>query len=202
MKTLGESVKSKRKLARLTQEDLAKLAGLSQSTISDIERGRNESSREVHAIAAALGVTVEELMGSGRATSQKRDAGLNFAPTKVRKIPVKSLAQIINREQGSAEVSAPDTLPDRTVAYALMNDSMEGPGRKYIPRDSTLYIVEGAEPVPGKVVLASLNGNEVIGEYSIVTGRPYLRPYNQQYPAVDVSEAQIAGTLAGVYWVP
>lgn len=123
MKTLGESVKSKRKLARLTQDDLAKLAGLSQSTISDIERGRNESSREVHAIATALGVTVEELMGIGRASSQIREPSLNYAPTKVRKIPVKSLAQIISRQQGSAEVSAPDTLPDRTVAYALVNDS-------------------------------------------------------------------------------
>lgn len=96
-------------------------------------------------------------------------------------------------------MSAPDTLPDRTVAYALVNDSMEGPGRKYIPRDSTLYIVEGAQPEPGKVVLASLNGNEVIGEYSQFAGRPHLRPFNQQYPAVDVSEALIGGVLAGYY---
>lgn len=199
MKTLGESVKSERKKAGLTQEDLAKKAGLSQSTISDIERGRNESSREVMAIADALGVTVEDLFRTGRSTLTKQEQRHIFGPTKVRKIPVKSLAQIINREQGSAEVSAPDTLPDRAVAYALDNDSMEGPGRKFIPRGSTLYIVEGATPEQGKVVLASLNGDEVIGEYSIVTGRQYLRPYNQQYPAVDISHAKVAGTLAGYY---
>lgn len=199
MKTLGESVKSQRKKAGFTQEELARLSGLSQSTISDIERGRNESSREVHAIALALGVTVEDLMATRGGSKQKSDTGHIFAPTKVRKIPVKSLAQIINREQGSAEVSAPDTLPDRTVAYALVNDSMEGPGRKYIPRDSTLYIIEGAQPEPGKVVLASINGSEVIGEYSLFAGRPHLRPYNTQYPAVDISDAQIGGVLAGYY---
>jgi transcriptional regulator with XRE-family HTH domain len=50
---------------RLTQKALAKRARLSQTTISDLERGRNVSSTDLAAIAQALGVTAEYLTGGG-----------------------------------------------------------------------------------------------------------------------------------------
>lgn len=97
-------------------------------------------------------------------------------------------------------MNAPEHLPDHTVAYRLEGDTMEGPSGKYIPRNSTLYVLESDELTPGKIVLASLNGTEVVGEYSMFAGKPHLRPFNQQYPIIDITGAKIGGILIGVYF--
>lgn len=195
MNTLGDSIKTARKLLGYTQGDLATKSGLSQSTISDIERGRNESSRDLPAIASALNMSVEELLSG----SQKKPGAGKTSRSKFKQIQLKSLAQLVNRKQGSAEVSAPDLIPDQAVAYILQGNTMEGPSGKYIPRNSTLYIVETDDPPIGKVVLASLDDAEVIGEFSIFAGKPHVRPFNQQYPIIDISKAKIGGILVGVY---
>lgn len=54
-------MKAARKKAGLNQKDLAKLAGMSQVTISDIETGRNKGSRDIVALATALNVSAEWL---------------------------------------------------------------------------------------------------------------------------------------------
>jgi transcriptional regulator with XRE-family HTH domain len=60
-KIFGERVKLRRKELKLSQEKLAKLAGVSQTTIAQIERGRNEASTRILEIARALGVRAEWL---------------------------------------------------------------------------------------------------------------------------------------------
>lgn len=62
MKTFAERVKAQRKQAGLNQQQLAKISGLSQTTISDIERARNEGSRDVVRLAHALKVSAEWLI--------------------------------------------------------------------------------------------------------------------------------------------
>lgn len=57
------NVKAQRKALKLTQGQLAKLAGLSQTTISDVERGRNDTSAAIVHLAKALKCTAEFLMG-------------------------------------------------------------------------------------------------------------------------------------------
>lgn len=52
----GERVKLARKECGISQSELGRRTGLTQPTISDLERGRNASSTELIAIAAALGV--------------------------------------------------------------------------------------------------------------------------------------------------
>lgn len=56
MNTLGERVEATRKRIGMSQADLAERAGISQTTLSDIERGRNERSRYAVNLALALGV--------------------------------------------------------------------------------------------------------------------------------------------------
>lgn len=55
--TIGERLREARKARKLSQEALARLAQISQTTISDLERGRNTSSTELPALAAVLGVS-------------------------------------------------------------------------------------------------------------------------------------------------
>jgi phage repressor protein C with HTH and peptisase S24 domain len=59
--SLGVRLRRIRKEKSLTQEVLAKLAGVGQATISDLERGRSASSSELVAIAMALGISTEHL---------------------------------------------------------------------------------------------------------------------------------------------
>lgn len=55
--SMGDRLKQARKTRKLSQMRLAKMTGVSQSTISDIERGRNAGSTESAKLAAALGVS-------------------------------------------------------------------------------------------------------------------------------------------------
>lgn len=62
MDTFGERVRETRKKLKLTQKQLAKLSGMAQATLSDIERGKNAGSRDVVALATALKVSAEWLI--------------------------------------------------------------------------------------------------------------------------------------------
>ena len=69
MKTLQERLKHARKEAFLTQAQLSDKSGLSQSTIAQIESGRNSGTRFADKLAKALGVSLEWLLtGEGSAT--------------------------------------------------------------------------------------------------------------------------------------
>ncbi len=57
METIGERVRRLREEMRLSQGRLAKLAQVTPSVISDLERGRQKASRKIDLIAAALGTT-------------------------------------------------------------------------------------------------------------------------------------------------
>jgi transcriptional regulator with XRE-family HTH domain len=61
MKTFGDRVRERRKELGLSQESLGKRAGISQTTVTQIERGRNASSTHILDVAKALGVSPEWL---------------------------------------------------------------------------------------------------------------------------------------------
>lgn len=55
-RSVGERLREARKRRGLTQAALAKLAGCTQSALSDLECGRNANSRDIPVLAAVLGV--------------------------------------------------------------------------------------------------------------------------------------------------
>jgi transcriptional regulator with XRE-family HTH domain len=59
----GEFIRSQRKLAALSQRELAKLADLSDAYLSQLERGLHEPSvRVLHGLSDALNVPTERLL--------------------------------------------------------------------------------------------------------------------------------------------
>src|ERR1044072_6172153 len=81
-KGLGRLLQAARVHAGLTQQALCQKAGLSYSTLTKIERGtiKSPSIFTIQGIAAALGVSLDELMGGMPAASQKRRSrsGISF----------------------------------------------------------------------------------------------------------------------------
>lgn len=62
LKTFGARVRLLRQAQGLSQEKLAELSGLHRTYISSIELGaRNVSLKNIHALADALGISVEDL---------------------------------------------------------------------------------------------------------------------------------------------
>lgn len=59
----GEFIRSQRKLAALSQRELAKLADLSDAYLSQLERGLHEPSvRVLHGLSSALNVPTDRLL--------------------------------------------------------------------------------------------------------------------------------------------
>lgn len=77
MKTFGERVRESRKKLKLTQKQLAKASGMAQATLSDIERGKNEGSRDVVALAKALKVSAEWLINGEQGGDAEMIAAVN-----------------------------------------------------------------------------------------------------------------------------
>ena len=63
LRHLGTFIREQRRLAELSQRDLTKIVNLSDTYMSQLERGLHEPSvRVLRALAAGLGVGLEELM--------------------------------------------------------------------------------------------------------------------------------------------
>lgn len=79
---IGARIKEIRKKRGLTQVQLAKKAGISQSALSDIESqvsSKRPSATTIQLLASALGCTVAELMGETVETRKPTDDEIKFA---------------------------------------------------------------------------------------------------------------------------
>jgi transcriptional regulator with XRE-family HTH domain len=73
---IGHRITDERKTLKLSQRDLANLAGISQPTIHRIETGEREASAtELKVIADALGVLPSDLLGTNRLSEEVSCAG-------------------------------------------------------------------------------------------------------------------------------
>lgn len=76
----GEILKKLRKERQLTQIELAKISGIGQQTISNIESGRNEPSADsIRLLAVALQVSTSELLGEDAILSDHKLTPREFA---------------------------------------------------------------------------------------------------------------------------
>lgn len=87
MNSLGDRIRSVRRQKNISQAELAKLANVSQGAISQLESGRNETSKELPQIALALGVDVYWLQ-----------TGKTGLPSKVQSILDNTARHVISTE--------------------------------------------------------------------------------------------------------
>ena len=183
----GQRLYDARKAARLTQNQLAKLTGMSQSTLAEAEAGAEGSSFTVQ-LAQALDVRAEWLAsGSGamKADPQPEDAG---TMSRVRSVPIVGTARM--GESGFyEELSSIPGAGDGHIEIATADDNAYGlrvRGNSMTPaiRDGWYVLVEpNAPPAVGEYVLIKLrDGQRMVKELL------YQRPSSIEIMSVNGEE--------------
>ncbi len=106
--TLGDRVRKARKIAKLTQKELAKKAKMkSQGALSDLENGRNKSSSYLYDIAKITGVDYDWLLtGKGEINPTIDDIPISEVQPPINnnepeiKIAMDALKKFLNSDEG------------------------------------------------------------------------------------------------------
>jgi SOS-response transcriptional repressor LexA len=205
MKTFRDRVRGRRKELGISQAELAKRAGLSQTTISDIERGRNDGSREVVDLAKALQCSPEHLVHGGHVPNIQH--GITLDPNR-RGYPIISYVQagawreiVDSFPRGGADeyILANSSYGPHTFALRIIGNSMEPEFRE----GDVVVVDPDVRPDPGNFVVAR-NDEEAatFKKYrprGIIDGVEVfeLVPLNPDYAVMrsDQQPIQIIGTM-------
>ena len=97
----------------------------------------------------------------------------------------------------SVDVESIGFKPTRnTFALRVTGDSMMG---KHIIEGDIVVLEHGAEPRPGEVVAALIDGESTLKTYMTRSGRPYLRAENPRYPdLLPAQELVIQGVMVAL----
>ena len=210
MKTFKDRLSARRKELRLSQDALAKRAGLSQTTISNIERGRNDGSKELVALAAALRVRPEWLAdGRGFMTPGASNVDPGITLDDRMSIPVISYVQAGNWREivdafapGAADEYVPSSASYGPATFALrvVGNSM---APDYVEGD-IIIVDPDIAPRPGERVVAKNHREEATFKKYRPRGRNAdgvevyeLVPLNDDYETLrsDLDQTTIIGTV-------
>lgn len=154
MKSIGERIKNARKIAGLTQLELAKKTDLSRSYIGDIEKNRyNPSVSTLQLIATATNTPLEDLLPSTKtASSTGRGIRIPVLGRVVAGIPIEAVEEILDYEEITPELAATGEF----FALQIKGDSMEP-----TLRDGDVVIVKKQPTVDsGDIAIVLVNGND------------------------------------------
>jgi transcriptional regulator with XRE-family HTH domain len=223
--TFGERLKQARKAKALSQSALAKKAGISQSIISDAEKGKYLSSKASPQIADALGVSAIWLAtGKGPmqlpearqtapiirvqdrgAIPRSHDDSLALSPFQGSAAGVYALPVFTWTEAAMANAThheRPKTYPfpepkeaGRLIVLIQDDDSMAANTGPSFPRGTELIIDIDGTPHPGDFVLVEGAGRAHLRQFSQDVTGEIYRPLNAQYKTVDAAKAPCLGVL-------
>jgi transcriptional regulator with XRE-family HTH domain len=93
---IAERIREARKMAGLSQGQVAKLMGLHRPSISEIEAGnRRVSAEELKQLASLLDVTVAWLVGDAPETVETDDPRVQLAARELKKLKPKDLDRLL-----------------------------------------------------------------------------------------------------------
>lgn len=212
--TFAKRLKESRQRLRLTQADLARLAGTSQGTIGNLESGLRKAPRELLPLAAALQVSPQWLLtGGGEGPDGNLGAGLEPGPALRGRVPLISWVQAgawagaqdpLAPGEAEAWLASPVVPVPGAFALRVRGDSMTvaGVGKSY-PEGSIIFVnPERRAPVNGERVIAKLDGSDEVTfkVYKNEDGRQWLQPLNPAHLPIR-DEFRVLGTVFGK-WEP
>ena len=197
MESIGKRLRAARLERRLTQPELSRLSGVSQASISDLERGRSTETRKLVQLAQALGKTPEWLE-SGALPENRPVVRLLTGPdtlteaieaiVQTRTIPIVGTVQAgvdgfleeLGYPVGNGDGDVPYHGKDMN-AYALRvrGDSMAGK----IDSGEKIVVEPNTTPQPGDIAVVLLkDGRKTVKRLLYVRdGEVTLAPLNKDH---------------------
>lgn len=204
--SIGERIRSARLHRGLTQQGLADRVGVSREAVRQWENDKVEpANRRLQIIAQKLDVKKAYLVGDEQYKSRQleNENELSHQPL-TGCVPLISWVQagkwsevVDNLHPGEAEDWIPTSKNVGKNAFALrvMGDSME----PRFPAGAIVVVDPDKEAVSGSLVVAKMGESATFKRLLKDAGRIWLRPENQQYPAMEVDkEVQIIGVVRQV----
>jgi len=200
-----DRLKAARRHAKLNQGELAVRAGITQTSISDLERGKSKATAHVAKLADACGVRALWLSdGKGEMTvasnqSEPSNVAIIAQPEQMHRYPV--VSWVTAGAWSEAVQPFPDGFSDRydisdykakgpAFWLEVKGDSMTSTSAPSIPEGSQILVDTEADVRPGKLVIAKLSGSNEATFKKLVEdgGIRYLKPLNPAYPTVQCSD--------------
>ncbi|WP_149087055.1 LexA family protein [Pseudomonas prosekii] len=211
MSTLAERVKAAREHAGLKQAPLAKMVGVEQPVISQLERGKNLQSAHLPKIAHATGVSAIWLSDNigPMVVDSKEESNVSMTeqPAPSYRYPV--ISWVSAGSWAEAIEPYPTGISDRyefseynskgpAFWLEVKGDSMTSPVGTSIAEGSLILVDTEVEATPGKLVVAKLPDSNEATFKKLVSdgGRLYLKPLNPGYPTEVLDEnCRIVGVV-------
>ena len=195
--SFNERVRQRRIELGLSQAELGKMAGVPQSTIGQIENGRNKSSTKILELANALQTTVEYLVNGVKTKAQgiSNISATNFCTNRV---PVISWVQAGNwldiEHYDSDDMEYVQTVKFIEDGFALRvhGDSMQPEFA-----DGDIIVIDPHAPQDASCYVVAVHDNQATLKKLVYDGTtPYLKPLNPQYPMLSWDEStRIVGVV-------
>lgn len=187
--TIGERIRSRREKLGIDRDDLAAAAGLTYSTIADLENGRSRSTTKLHLIAARL-MTNTKWLETGRGDEDRLEGVGDERGEYVQWDAVLGYSQAVSLGSGAELQDYAHThklmfraeslrrkglFPDNLAVYYGDGDSME-------PRikdgDALLFDTSDTRPKDGAIFIVRWGKDYFAKRAEIIDGITYFRSDN------------------------
>lgn len=192
MKTLSERLAYAMNQTGFTkQTQLAKAAGVEQSQISKILRGKSETSKAAGALAAAMGVSADWMING-----QGNIFGSNSAPLEKVDISKKVRLWDVNGDTGE-DIDWFSSLPATCRAYVMSGNT----GIAQAPSGSIVIVDTNIKPAPNDLVVAETIGSISVFRYHVNgAGGIFLSVDDPRIPLAEVKDpSSIRGAVAQIF---
>lgn len=214
-KALGNAIKRFRKIAGLTQPDLAEQTSIDQSAISRIENGKQGiADDQMMLIAKAVRVHVSEIWAAVEDATKIAEEGGVYRlpiPSGARMVPLIGWVQAgrwteahspTDPQQATASVLTSAKVSHKAFALEVKGDSMINPrGEPSFPPGVRLIVEPNAVAYNGSLVIAQIDGDAETTFKKLVIdgGKHYLVPLNPQFPTLPIDRSvRICGVVVTI----
>lgn len=181
----GRRIKQARKHAKLTQKQLAPLAGMSQSNLSELETVAHESGKTVQ-LAAAMGVDAHWLAtGEGSMLPALRTG--EATPHWMQNHPSSEGAYVVGRGVSLAQQLSHPSLPNAPIAidWSRLLSSPLPDQFVLTVRDDAMVLTDPPSMMPGDLAIFAKCDTATPGQVVLLAdseGNVYIRRYLQRTP--------------------
>lgn len=178
-------LKEARKKSRLTQTDVAKIIGISQTGYSDWETGKNRvDARSLGRLAELYGVTVNYLLGIDENDAPAKGVRIPVLGSVAAGIPIEAIQDIVDYEEIDADMAA----AGEYFGLRIKGSSME----PRIREGDVVIVRRQEEAETGDTVVVLVNGDSAtVKRIKIEPNGIALIPNNPAYDTRYYSAAEV-----------